>query len=187
MRRDRLIGALALTGALAGGGIAGAVFGVPGISGAQTATTAATPPTSTPTTAPAAPDRGADNDRGDCRFGPGTGFSSDAAAKALGISESELHDQLRAGKTIADVAKAKGVDVQKVIDAMVADATERIDRAVTEGHLTADRAASLKEGLVEHITTLVNEGARFKGGPDAGGLPGRPSGFAPRAFGGQFD
>ena len=123
-------------------------------------------------------------------FRPGPGLALDAAAEALRISESELHDQLRAGKTIADVAKAKSIDVQKVIGAMVADATKRIDQAVTDGHLSADRAASLKAELTQRTTTLVNEGAPFKGGPPFGpgrAFPGGRSGFSPRAFGGQFD
>jgi hypothetical protein len=203
MRKDRLIGALAVSGALMGGGVAGALFGVPGISGAQTATTApstTTPPSETPPSEtppsetppsdgqPSAPAL----DRGECHFLPGAGL--DAAAEAIGISESDLHTQLRDGKTIADVAQAEGVDVQKVIDAMVADATARIDRAVTDGKLDADRAASLKDGLKDRITTLVNEGPKFERHhflPGPRGFRGGPSGFdprvGPRAFGGAFD
>lgn len=160
MRRDRFIGALALTGALAGGVVAGAVLGIPGVSGAQSTETTTTTAPSTTTTAP--PD-GGEPGRGDCRFGRGAGFSPEAAATALGISESELHDELRSGKTIAEVAEAKGVDVQTVVDALVADATRRIDQAVTDGDITAERAASLKEGLAERINRLVNEGGRLKG------------------------
>jgi hypothetical protein len=54
--------------------------------------------------------------------GPGL----DAAATALGMTNDELRTELQAGKTIADVATAKGVDVQKVIDALVAEAKTRI-------------------------------------------------------------
>ena len=97
-------------------------------------------------------------------------LSAEAAviAKAIGISEADLRDQLRSGKTIADVAKAKGVDAQKVIDALVADISHRIDQAVTDKHITADRAASIKQGLTDRITKLVNEGGRFKGRPFGG-------------------
>jgi hypothetical protein len=164
MRRDRLIGALALTGALVGGGVAGAVIGIPGISGAQSSTSEAT-------TTTVAPNRGA-RPHGEHGFGPGAGFARGAeaavVAKAIGISEADLRDQLRSGKTIADVAKAKGVDVQKVIDALVADISHRIDQAVTDNHITADRAASIKQGLTDRITKLVNEGGRFKGRPFGG-------------------
>ncbi len=54
--------------------------------------------------------------------GPGL----DAAATALGMTKDELRTELEGGKTIAEVATAKGVDVQKVIDALVAEAKSRI-------------------------------------------------------------
>jgi urease gamma subunit len=50
----------------------------------------------------------------------------DAAAEALGISVEDLQTELRDGKTIADVAQEKNVDVQKVIDAMVEADRDRI-------------------------------------------------------------
>jgi hypothetical protein len=90
--------------------------------------------------------------------GHGAGF--DAAAQALGISEEELREQLRDGKTIAQVAQERNVDVQRVIDAMVADVNARIDEKVQEGDLTADEANEKKAELRERITELVNEGPR---------------------------
>jgi len=184
MRRDRVIGALVLTGALVGGGVAGAVLGIPGISGAQSTTSEAT-------TTTAAPNRGA-TPHGERHFGRGPGFRAAegaVVAKAIGISETELRDQLRSGKTIAEVAKAHGVDVQKVIDALVADASRRIDQAVTDKHITAERAASLKAELKDRITRVVNEGGGFKGheGPGFGergggfrrGFDGPPPGAVP--------
>jgi hypothetical protein len=102
---------------------------------------------------------------------PGPGFRGgvraglDAAATALGISESDLRGELRDGKTIADVAGEKNVDVQTVIDAMVADATKRIDQRVTDGDLDADRAADLKADLPDRISDLVNGEGPGPGGP----------------------
>jgi len=66
----------------------------------------------------------------------GPGFSRrgahlDAAATALGITADELRTELQAGKTIADVATEKGVDVQTVIDAIVAAETANITERVT--------------------------------------------------------
>jgi uncharacterized protein YidB (DUF937 family) len=97
------------------------------------------------------------------RGGIRAGF--DAAAQALGISAEDLRSALRDGRTIADVAEEQGIDVQAVIDAMVAEATTHIDEEVAEGDLDADRAAELKEDLPERITDLVNEGPRFHRGP----------------------
>ncbi|MEI7619543.1 MAG: hypothetical protein WCK14_13080 [Actinomycetota bacterium] len=59
-------------------------------------------------------------------MGRGRGAGLEAAATALGITADELRTELQSGKTIADVATAKGVNVQTVIDALVAEAKTRI-------------------------------------------------------------
>ena len=92
----------------------------------------------------------------------------DNAAAAIGITTDELTTELRAGKTIADVAGEHDVDVQAVIDALVADATAKIDQAVADGKLDSTRADEMKSNLVERIT------ARIAGeDPGPGGPPGR--------------
>jgi hypothetical protein len=141
----KLLTAAALTAALAAGGAGGVLLGRPLVSGAQQ-------DGSTTTEAPAEEGRLH-------RGGPRAGLQ--AAAEALGMEVDELRDALEDDSTIADVAGERGVDVQAVIDAMVADATERIDQRVADGDLDADRAAELKEELPERITDLVNgEGPR---------------------------
>ena len=59
-------------------------------------------------------------------MGRGRGAGLEAAATALGITADELRTELQSGKSIADVATAKGVNVQTVIDALVAEAKTRI-------------------------------------------------------------
>jgi uncharacterized protein YidB (DUF937 family) len=108
--------------------------------------------------------------RGGARFGAGL----DDAATALGITPTELRTALESGKTIAQVAKDKGVDVQKVIDALVAAGSAQIDQAVTAGKLTQAQATTRKAELKDRITALVNEprragGHRFRHGRDADG------------------
>jgi uncharacterized protein (DUF433 family) len=89
--------------------------------------------------------------------GPGRGIvnSVDDAATALGISVQELRDELAAGKSIATIASEKGKNLDEVKAAMIADATERIDRAVTDGAITEERAAEMKANLAEKIDLLV--------------------------------
>jgi uncharacterized protein YidB (DUF937 family) len=128
----KLLTAAALTAALVSGGAGGALLGRPLITSAQTSDDS--------TTTTEAPDEGGRLHRGGLRFG------LEAAAEALGISADDLRSALEDGKTIADLAEERGVDVQTVIDAMVADATERIDQ----------RAAEAKEDLSERISDLVN-------------------------------
>jgi hypothetical protein len=97
----------------------------------------------------------------------------DAAAKALGVSTQDLKTDLAKGQSIAAIAKAKKVDVNKVIDGLVADASARIDEARKAGHLTQAEADKVKSDLKTRITDLVNNG--FPKGPKGGrfGLPGR--------------
>lgn len=191
MPSKKLLGAAALTAALVGGGVGGALLGSPLASLAQTA------PSTTTTEAPAADanprDDRADRDRDCARGGPGgrghrgVGADLDAAAEALGTTEDDLRDALGDGKSLADVAGERNVDVQRVIDALVASATARIDDKVADGDLEAADATELKEDLPERVTELVNRdgGARpgghghghghGRGGPRPGSASERPS------------
>jgi hypothetical protein len=117
MERRKIIGAAVFSAAIAGGGIAGVVLGSPTSSSAATAS--GSPTTTTP----------------GHRAGRGTGRQDpdlDAAAKALGISTDTLRSDLEGGKTIAQVASAKGVPLKTVIAAMVAAAEKDFDANVTD-------------------------------------------------------
>jgi len=130
--RSKLLASVVAASALAGG----ATFAVTGIAGAQGGGQP-----------PAEAGRGGEH-----------GPKLDAAAKALNLSVDDLRSKLRDGKTLAQVAQDQNVDKQKVIDAMVAEATARIDQKVQDGSLTADQANERKSNLQDHITRLVNEG-----------------------------
>jgi hypothetical protein len=80
------------------------------------------------------PDRSADLVNGELerhpRRHPGRAAAIRTVAEAIGIDADELRAALRDGQTIAQVAEANGVDPQDVIDALVAQATERITKVV---------------------------------------------------------
>jgi polyhydroxyalkanoate synthesis regulator phasin len=94
----------------------------------------------------------------------------DAAAKALGMTSDQVRQGLESGKSLADLAKEKGVTTAKLVDALVAEANTRIDQAVKDGNLTADRAASIKSRLKERITSMIDVAppAFGRGGPMGG-------------------
>ena len=106
--------------------------------------------------------------------GPGAGLA--AAAKALGLSETELMTQLRAGKSLAAVARDKGVAVEKVVDALVAEAQQRLADAVKAGRLTQAQADERLKDLRARVTERVN--ATKPQRPAPGQAPGQPSGQA---------
>lgn len=112
-------------------------------------------------------------------FGRFGAVALDPVAKALGITTDELQADLAKGQTIAQIAKAKNVDVNGLIDTLVADASAKIDQAVTDGHLKAGEATKIKAALKSGITDIVNNG--FPKGPMGGGF----AGPGHRGFGGQ--
>jgi polyhydroxyalkanoate synthesis regulator phasin len=99
--------------------------------------------------------------RGGHRGGPGMfgrGVASEALTDLLGLDAQELRTQLRDGATLAEIASAQGVEVQAVIDELVAEVTERVDNAVANGRIDqAEADEKLAEAEAE-ITERVNNG-----------------------------
>ena len=77
------------------------------------------------------------------------------AAKTIGITPRALAQQLRAGKSIADVANEHNVNAQTVITALVDAATKQIHAAQAAGKITAAQATKLEANLPTRITKLV--------------------------------
>ncbi len=71
----------------------------------------------------------------------------EAVAKVLKLSPAELTNQLHAGKTYADIAKAQGVDEAAVKKAIIDVRIAQIDRAVQDGVMTKEQADKLKANL----------------------------------------
>jgi polyhydroxyalkanoate synthesis regulator phasin len=103
----------------------------------------------------ARPDRGFEGGIGDRGFAFGFGGIS-TVAESLGIGEDELRAALADGQTIAAIAEEQGVDVQDVVDDIVAAQRERLDEAVAEGHLTQEEADEFLAGAEERVTAFVN-------------------------------
>lgn len=99
------------------------------------------------------------------------------AAKALGMTEAELTTELKAGKSISDVAKAKNVDLADVKAALVAEMKAHFADEVKSGeHTQAEVDAKLAD-LSTRIDTMLTtaglpQGPGGHGGPGMGGKGG---------------
>jgi hypothetical protein len=95
--------------------------------------------------------------RGFSGLGPGPGapfaIGLDAAAKYLGLTPAQLRAKLRPDTSLADVAKAQGKTAAGLTQALIAAATDRLDKAVTAGKLTATR----RDRLLERLDTLIGD------------------------------
>lgn len=106
----------------------------------------------------------------------------DVAADYLGVDRDTLRSRLADGESLADIAKASGKSVDGLVDAIVADATERLDENVAAGDLTQAEADEALAELREHVTELV-QNTRIGHGL-GGGLRDRFGGPFDRHFGG---
>ncbi len=103
--------------------------------------------------------------------------SLEAAAAYLGLTEAQLRAQLEAGKTLAEVTKAKGKSVDGLVSALVADEKQKLDAAVKAGRITQAQADAITANAKQRLTDLVNGSfpehphGRFGGPP-----PGAPQG-----------
>jgi hypothetical protein len=92
------------------------------------------------------------------RGGPGMNGAGhlDAAASYLGVTAADLRTQLQAGKTLADVAKAKGRSVDGLVAALVADEKKELDAAVAAGRITQAQADAFLANAKQRFTDMVN-------------------------------
>ena len=146
--RSAMIGATALA--------ATAALGIPGVANAQSSDQPAQ-------SEPARPGPG--------RHGP----DLETAASVLGLSVDDLRTKLEGGQTLAAIAGEQNVDVQTLVDALVAEASDRLDEAVADGKLTADQAADRQADLPDRIDHFVNN----TGPPGGPGGPGGRGGRGP--------
>ena len=79
-----------------------------------------------------------------------------AAATYLSVTNAQLVAELRAGKSLAQVAAAKSKSADGLKQALLAALKQKVDAAVAAGRLPAARAQKLLERAPAHIERLVN-------------------------------
>jgi len=84
----------------------------------------------------------------------------DAAATYLAVTNAQLVTDLRAGKSLAQVATAKSKSVDGLKQALLAALKQKVDAAVAAGRLDAARAQKLLERAPAHIDRLVQRTRR---------------------------
>lgn len=80
----------------------------------------------------------------------------EVAARVIGTSSSDVRVEFANGRSIAEIATARGVPVRSVVAAVVADASAKLDRAVADGHTTPTAAERFRGRLPQWATRLVN-------------------------------
>jgi hypothetical protein len=78
------------------------------------------------------------------------------AARAIGTSPGELRRSFQQGRSIAESAEDAGVAVHTVVDAVIRDASAKIDLAVANGSLSSASADHVKARLPTWAARLVD-------------------------------
>ena len=79
------------------------------------------------------------------------------AAKALGMEQTALVAELNSGKTLADVAKSKGVSNDTLVEAFIAPRVQVINNAVAAKQITQAQADTLIGSLKAHALAELTE------------------------------
>ena len=99
----------------------------------------------------------------------------ETVASALGITVDELQTAQQSGKSIADLASEKGVDVNTIIQTLVDTATKEITTKGAEEGLDdaaiQERLANLEERITARVNGEAPQGGRGGHGGPGGGQP----------------
>jgi len=79
------------------------------------------------------------------------------AAKTLGMTQADLITALQGGKTIATVAKDKGIALDKIVDAFVAERQDALKASVTSGRLTQAQADSMVSLMKANVQARLSQ------------------------------
>jgi hypothetical protein len=116
---------------------------------------------------------------------PHLGWKSSGAelTELLGLTGEELLAEVKDGKTLADVAEAQGVELDAVVDVLMAPMTEKLAEAVEAGYMTQEQANEKSEQMKGKILKALQEGFPvWKPAPSR--LPNDGARMKPNHFGG---
>ncbi len=79
-------------------------------------------------------------------------------AELLGLTAEELRAELQDGKTLGDVAKAQEVEMEVVVEALMAPMAEKLAQAVEAGKLTQEEADEKQNLMQDKILNALEKG-----------------------------
>jgi hypothetical protein len=101
--------------------------------------------------------------------GPGMPAAGQAVADLLGLTPQELRTELQAGKSLAQVAEAKGVSRDALKAKILETQKARLDAAVAAGRMTAEQAEQASARMSANVDRMLDAVPGQRRGP---GTPG---------------
>lgn len=104
------------------------------------------------------------------RVGFGASFKENTELLSLlKLDADKLSEELKAGKTLAQIAEAQGVDEADVIALLVKQQQEKLTEAVKAGKLTQEQADKMNENAADRVKAQLENTHKDKGGFGFGG------------------
>lgn len=91
-------------------------------------------------------------------------FAADTLATALGMTPEELREELRSGKSIAQIAEEQGKSLDDVKEAMITGFEKHLDEHVADGTLTREQADLRLEAFTSRLDQIVQKAGPLRGG-----------------------
>ncbi|MCL5961517.1 MAG: YckD family protein [Chloroflexi bacterium] len=88
--------------------------------------------------------------------GPGFQAISGPVAELLGMSAADIHAERVAGKSLAEIAQAKGVSDAQLVDTILAARKSALDARVRAGTLTQEQADTAYQQMQTRVKESVN-------------------------------
>jgi hypothetical protein len=88
-------------------------------------------------------------------LGDGQGLVTSQVANLLGTTVADLRAQLDSGKTLSDIATAKGVSQDQLIQTIMAPFTDHMSFMLKYDYLTQDQINSMTQQMSERLQTLI--------------------------------
>lgn len=76
-------------------------------------------------------------------------------AEVLGITPEQLKTELKAGKSLAQVAQAHGMSAEQLVTALTAKTKVRVDEAVASGKITAEQGQKILDAASKRLPEMI--------------------------------
>ena len=96
-------------------------------------------------------------------YDPATNPSLKRVADKLGMSAADFAKEMQAGKSVAEVSKARNVDLQAVVDVLIAPQKEMMATRVKYGFLTQEQADVASKAMAETMKARLELKGFFGG------------------------
>jgi hypothetical protein len=88
--------------------------------------------------------------------GLGGGQAVEAVTALLGMTRDEIISELKAGKSLTQIAESKGVSKDKLVSTIVDARKAVLQQAVTDGRLTQEQMDLMVQRMTERVSALAD-------------------------------